>query len=129
MPILEFPVALSSLCDGPRRSTPPTAFTNSVWSVNVTNTARPERYTSAATCRSSKALPTRGKPASHAIGQSRSGLTRKIHHPVDGKGHPLAVVVTHGQVHDAQQAQPGAWAAELTPHRSERPMSVRAAFR
>ncbi|WP_442802759.1 transposase [Streptomyces sp. CB01373] len=33
---------------------------------------------------------------------SRGGLTTKIHHAVDGDGRPLAVVVTPGQVHDAQ---------------------------
>lgn len=48
------------------------------------------------------ALATGGEPASHATGRSRGGLTTKIHHAVDGNGRPLAVVVTPGQVHDAQ---------------------------
>ncbi|MFJ4966908.1 hypothetical protein ACIP6P_31405, partial [Streptomyces sp. NPDC088729] len=30
---------------------------------------------------------------------------------MEGNGHQLAVVVTLGKFHDAQQAQPGAWAA------------------
>ncbi len=40
------------------------------------------------------------EPAGHGIGRSRGGLTTKIHHAVDGKGRPLAVVVTGGQRHD-----------------------------
>ena len=40
------------------------------------------------------------EPAGHGIGRSRGGLTTKIHHSVDGKGWPLAVVVTGGQCHD-----------------------------
>ncbi|MFJ2399288.1 IS5 family transposase [Streptomyces sp. NPDC087843] len=70
---------------------------------HATNTARPEKYTGAATCRSTSEAPaTRGEPAGHAIARSRGGLTTKIHHAVDGDGRPLAVVVTPGQVHDAQ---------------------------
>lgn len=70
---------------------------------HATNTARPEKDTGVAT-RRSKGEPsaTRGEPAGHAIGRSRGGLTTKIHHAVDGHGRPLAVVVTPGQVHDAQ---------------------------
>lgn len=40
------------------------------------------------------------EPAGHGIGRSRGGLTTKIHHAVDGKGLPLAVVVTGGQRND-----------------------------
>jgi transposase len=70
---------------------------------HATNTARPEKDTSAATRGSKDETPaTRGEPAGHAIGRSRGGLTTKIHHAVDGNGRPLAVVVTPGQVHDAQ---------------------------
>ncbi|MFF1482494.1 IS5 family transposase [Streptomyces sp. NPDC058301] len=70
---------------------------------HATNTARPEKDTSAATRGSKNETPaTRGEPAGHAIGRSRGGLTTKIHHAVDGNGRPLAVVVTPGQVHDAQ---------------------------
>lgn len=43
------------------------------------------------------------EPAGHAIGRSRGGLTTKIHHAVDGRGRPLAAVVTAGQSHDGQQ--------------------------
>ena len=40
------------------------------------------------------------EPAGHGIGRSRGGLTTKIHTAVDGKGRPLAVVVTGGQRND-----------------------------
>lgn len=40
------------------------------------------------------------EPAGHGIGRSRGGLTTKIHHAVDGRGLPLAVVVTGGQRND-----------------------------
>lgn len=40
------------------------------------------------------------EPAGHSIGRSRGGLTTKIHHAVDGRGRPLAVVITGGQRHD-----------------------------
>jgi hypothetical protein len=36
------------------------------------------------------------EPAGHGIGRSRGGLTTKIHHAVDGKGRPLAIVITGG---------------------------------
>ncbi|MGW6576311.1 IS5 family transposase [Streptomyces sp. NPDC054945] len=70
---------------------------------HAANTARPEKDTSAATCRNKSETPATGsEPTGHAIGPSRGGLTAKIHHAVDGSGRPLAVVVTPGQVHDAQ---------------------------
>lgn len=40
------------------------------------------------------------EPAGHGIGRSRGGLTTKIHAAVDGKGRPLAAVVTGGQRND-----------------------------
>lgn len=40
------------------------------------------------------------EPAGHGIGRSRGGLTTKIHHAVDGRGRPLAVVITGGQRND-----------------------------
>jgi len=40
------------------------------------------------------------EPAGHGIGRSRGGLTTKIHTAVDGKGRPLAVVITGGQRND-----------------------------
>jgi transposase len=41
-----------------------------------------------------------GEPAGHGIGRSRGGLTTKIHSAVDGRGRPLACVVTGGQRND-----------------------------
>lgn len=40
------------------------------------------------------------EPPGHGIGRSRGGLTTKIHHAVDGRGLPLAIVVTGGQRND-----------------------------
>ena len=40
------------------------------------------------------------EPAGHGVGRSRGGLTTKVHTAVDGKGRPLAVVVTGGQRND-----------------------------
>lgn len=40
------------------------------------------------------------EPAGHGVGRSRGGLTTKIHAAVDGKGRPLALVVTGGQRND-----------------------------
>lgn len=41
-----------------------------------------------------------------AIGRSAGGLTTKIHVVVDGLGNPLKMILTGGQVHDSQVAQP-----------------------
>lgn len=40
------------------------------------------------------------EPDDHAIGRSRGGLTTKIHQAVDGRGRPLAMVITGGQRND-----------------------------
>lgn len=41
-----------------------------------------------------------------AIGISRGGRTTKIHAVVDGLGNPLRFILTGGQVHDSQAAEP-----------------------
>jgi transposase len=41
------------------------------------------------------------EPRDHAIGRSRGGLTTKIHHLVDGQGHPLVVLLSAGQAGDS----------------------------
>lgn len=41
------------------------------------------------------------EPADHGIGRSRGGLTTKIHALVDGRGRPLVLIVTGGQVGDS----------------------------
>lgn len=40
------------------------------------------------------------EPPGHGIGRSRGGLTTKIHQVVDGRGRPLAAIVTGGQRND-----------------------------
>ena len=40
------------------------------------------------------------EPAGNGIGRSRGGLTTKIHAAVDGRGRPLAMVITGGQRND-----------------------------
>ncbi|UOB15360.1 IS5 family transposase [Streptomyces sp. HP-A2021] len=57
------------------------------------------------------ATPKRGRhwrdePDDHALGRSRGGLTTKIHIACDGKGRPLAILVTPGQRHDSVCARP-----------------------
>ncbi|MGW5986134.1 IS5 family transposase [Streptomyces anulatus] len=48
----------------------------------------------------------RDEPDDHALGRSRGGLTTKIHLACDGKGRPLAILVTPGQRHDSVCARP-----------------------
>jgi transposase len=42
-----------------------------------------------------------GQPNEQAIGRSRGGLTTKAHMIVEGRGLPMAVLVTAGNVHDS----------------------------
>lgn len=46
------------------------------------------------------------EPDDHALGRSRGGLTTKIHLACDGKGRPLAILLTPGQRHDSICARP-----------------------
>ncbi|WP_430381364.1 transposase [Streptomyces arenae] len=46
------------------------------------------------------------EPDDHALGRSRGGLTTKIHLACDGRGRPLAVMLTAGQRHDGVCARP-----------------------
>ena len=41
-----------------------------------------------------------------ALGRSRGGLTTKLHLACDGRGRPLAMLVTAGQRHESTQLQP-----------------------
>lgn len=59
---------------------------------HATTTTRPEKDVGAATRRNTRSGPTAVGPLAHAVGRSRGGLTTKIHHVVDGRGRPLAVV-------------------------------------
>ena len=47
----------------------------------------------------------RSEPADHGIGRSRGGLTTKTHALVDGKGRPLAVILSPGQAGDSPTLQ------------------------
>jgi len=40
------------------------------------------------------------EPSDHAIGRSRGGLTCKVHLVADGRGRPLSLVLTPGNVND-----------------------------
>jgi transposase len=42
-------------------------------------------------------------PQTQALGRSRGGLTSKVHLLVEGRGRPLGIVLTAGQVHDSTQ--------------------------
>ena len=44
--------------------------------------------------------------ADEALGRSRGGLTTKLHLAADGRGRPLAVVLTAGQRHESTQLVP-----------------------
>lgn len=66
---------------------------------HATNTRRPEVCRGTAHAHGPQP---HHEPPGHAIGRSRGGLTTKVHHAVDGRGRPLAVVVTPGQAHDGQ---------------------------
>ncbi|MEE4547048.1 transposase, partial [Streptomyces sp. V4-01] len=46
------------------------------------------------------------EPDDHALGRSRGGLTTKIHLACDGRGRPLAILLTPGQRHDSVCARP-----------------------
>ncbi|MCV7532386.1 IS5 family transposase [Micrococcus luteus] len=66
---------------------------------HATNTTRPDQDTGAGA--NHKKLPLdEVEPPGHGIGRSRGGLTTKIHHAVDGRGRPLAAIVTGGQRND-----------------------------
>ena len=46
------------------------------------------------------------EPADHGIGRSRGGQSTKVHHAVDGRGRPLAVLIGPGQGGDPPIALP-----------------------
>lgn len=67
----------------------------------------------------SKGAPA-GEPDDHALGQSRGGLTTKIHLAADGRCRPLAFVITPGQAGDAP-AFPEVMTRLRVPRRNGRP--------
>jgi len=48
----------------------------------------------------------RDEPGDHALGRSRGGLSTMIHAAVDGRGRPLAILLTPGQAGDAPMMLP-----------------------
>ncbi|MFC9285831.1 IS5 family transposase [Streptomyces sp. NPDC057052] len=74
------------------------------WLVQIDSTIVRAHQHAAATGR--KGGPAGDEPDDHALGRSRGGLTTKIHLACDGKGRPLAVLVTPGQRHDSICARP-----------------------
>lgn len=64
---------------------------------------------------SGKGAPTRVEPVpGEALGRSRGGLSSKLHLAVEGRGRPLAVLLTPGQAGDNPQL-PGLLAAIRVP--------------
>ncbi|WRZ45035.1 IS5 family transposase [Streptomyces sp. NBC_00151] len=74
------------------------------WLVQIDSTIVRAHQHSAATGR--KGGSTGDEPDDHALGRSRGGLTTKIHLACDGRGRPLAVLLTPGQRHDSVCAHP-----------------------
>lgn len=80
---------LSATSTGSSRSTPPSSA--------PTSTRPPP---------AEKGIHRPDEPDDHALGRSRGGLTTKIHLACDGRGRPLAVLLTPGQRHDSICARP-----------------------
>ncbi|HZG05800.1 MAG TPA: IS5 family transposase [Streptomyces sp.] len=74
------------------------------WLVQIDSTIVRAHQHAAATGR--KGAASADEPDDHALGRSRGGLTTKIHLACDGKGRPLAILVTPGQRHDSVCARP-----------------------
>ncbi|WP_326672651.1 IS5 family transposase [Streptomyces canus] len=74
------------------------------WLVQIDSTIVRAHQHAAATAEKGANRP--DEPDDHALGRSRGGLTTKIHLACDGKGRPLAVLVTPGQRHDSICARP-----------------------
>lgn len=63
----------------------------------------------------------RNEPGDHALGRSRGGLSTKTHAAVDGRGRPLAILLTPGQAGDAPMCLPVLAAIRVTHHGPGRP--------
>lgn len=67
------------------------------------------------------------EPADHALGRSRGGWGSKVHLVTDGRGLPLAVVVSPGQAHESRYLEPALNAVRIVPPRGrprQRPAAV-----
>ncbi|MDX3641728.1 IS5 family transposase [Streptomyces sp. MB09-02B] len=74
------------------------------WLVQIDSTIVRAHQHAAATPK--KGIHQPEEPYDHALGRSRGGLTTKIHLACDGKGRPLALLLTPGQRHDSTCARP-----------------------
>ncbi|WP_437035548.1 IS5 family transposase [Streptomyces sp. enrichment culture] len=74
------------------------------WLVQIDSTIVRAHQHAAATGR--KGAAPADEPDDHALGRSRGGPTTKIHLACDGKGRPLAILVTPGQRRDSVRARP-----------------------
>ncbi|CAM5696597.1 IS5 family transposase IS1650 [Streptomyces griseorubiginosus] len=74
------------------------------WLVQIDSTIVRAHQHAAATGR--KGDQQAGRTGRSALGQSRGGLTTKVHLACDGQGRPLAILVTPGQRHDSVCARP-----------------------
>ncbi|WSZ63849.1 IS5 family transposase [Streptomyces canus] len=74
------------------------------WLVQIDSTIVRAHQHAAMTGR--KGGSTGDEPEDHALGRSRGGLTTKIHLACDGKGRPLAILLTPGQRYDSICARP-----------------------
>ncbi|WP_443078469.1 IS5 family transposase [Streptomyces sp. NBC_01723] len=74
------------------------------WLVQIDSTIVRAHQHAAATGR--KGEHRQDEPDDHALGRSRGGLTTKIHLACDGRGRPLAILLTPGQRHDSICARP-----------------------
>lgn len=61
------------------------------------------------------------EPEDHALGRSRGGWGTKIHLVTDGKGLPLAAVVTPGQAHESKSFEDSLDAVRIPPCGPGRP--------
>ncbi|WNE93873.1 IS5 family transposase [Streptomyces luomodiensis] len=74
------------------------------WLVQIDSTIVRAHQHAAATGRKGGGIG--DEPDDHALGRSRGGLTTRIHLACDGRGRPLAILVTPGQRHDSVCARP-----------------------
>ncbi|MGV9277712.1 IS5 family transposase [Streptomyces griseosporeus] len=75
------------------------------WLVQIDSTIVRAHQHAAATGRTA-AQPRQEEQDDHALGRSRGGLTTKIHLACDGRGRPLAVLLSPGQRNDSPCARP-----------------------
>lgn len=84
------------------------------------NTARPEQDTGARSNSANRPVA-ECEPAGHGIGRTRGGLTTKPHSAVDGRGRPLADVVTGGRRNDGAMLEQALTDIHAPRHRRGRP--------